>query len=114
MSSLNVEMVLLPGEQGVEIVWCGRVGAQGRGGDVGSCLGPVLAPIVGTVCSQACSDWLSVDHSAWKSNSIITSDTQPGVCFTRVMRTAAVFPVLYLFLSVYSLCFLSNPPNEYT
>ncbi len=57
---------LAPGQQGVEIIWCGWVGAQWWGGDVGGCFGPVLAPIVRAVCPQACSDWLSVDHSAYK------------------------------------------------
>lgn len=56
--------VVSPGEQGVEIVRGGGVGAQGRGGDVGRGLGPVLAPIVGAVCPQAGGDRLSVDHGA--------------------------------------------------
>lgn len=42
-------IVLSPGQQGVEIVRCRWIRAQRRGGDVGSCLGPVLAPIVGTI-----------------------------------------------------------------
>lgn len=75
ISSLNAWIFILPGEKGVEIVWCGWVRAQGRGGDIGSCLGPVLAPVVWTICSQACSDWLSVDHSAWKSSPIVTRNT---------------------------------------
>lgn len=42
-------IILSPGQQGVEIVWCRWIGAQRRRGDVGSCLGPVLAPVVGTI-----------------------------------------------------------------
>lgn len=55
---------LSPGQQGGEIVWCGGVGAQGRRGDVGGCLGPVLAPVVRAVGPQAGSDGLPVDHGA--------------------------------------------------
>jgi len=43
---LDVWIILSPGEQRVEIVWCGWVRAQGRGGHVGGCFGPVLAPVV--------------------------------------------------------------------
>jgi len=73
--SLWVIRLYLPGQQGVEIVWCGRVGAQRRRGDVGCCLGPVLAPVVWTVCSQASSNGLSIDHSACKSSAIKTGGT---------------------------------------
>lgn len=96
--SLNVWILLLPGEKGVEIVWCGWVGAQGRGGDISSCLGPVLAPIVWTICSQACSDWLSIDHSAWKFTPIITPNTTLLAYYTLEYLQCSC---LYLFYCVF-------------
>ena len=55
-----------PGEQRVEIVGGGGVGAERRGGDVGRCRGPVLAPVVGAVRAQAGRDGLPVHHGAWR------------------------------------------------
>lgn len=90
----------LPGEQGVEIVRCGWVGAQGRGGDVGSCLGPVLTPVVWAVCSQACGDWLSIDHSTWKSRTTFKSSYYtPGVCYMLFVALQSFHIHIFTFFS---------------
>lgn len=65
-----------PGQQGVEIVGGGGVGAERRGRDERRCLGPVLAPVVGAVRAQASGDGLAVHHSSWLLSLEETPPTQ--------------------------------------
>lgn len=56
----------IPGQQCVQIVRSGWVGAQGRWGHKGSCLGPVFAPVVCPVSTQAGCDWLPKHNVPWE------------------------------------------------
>lgn len=55
-----------PGQQGVDVVRCGRVRAQRWGCHKRSCFGPVLTPVMSSIYSQAGSDGLAKDHISWK------------------------------------------------
>ena len=53
-----------PGQQGVDVVWSGRVRTQRWGCHKRSRLGPVLAPVMGAIRPQTGSDGLTKNEGA--------------------------------------------------
>lgn len=103
---MKLQRGCVPGQECVQVVWSGRIGAKRRWCYKRSCFGPILAPVMCPISAQTGCDWLPKHNISWEkkiSQNLLDVTKVPSVRVSICIIINYVSAPLFLFCQQFSL-----------